>query len=292
MRDALGRRPCCCAIPLHARAGAADLQVRSGDLRVETIATRPCQSMGPRLPAGRPHAGDRAARPHAHRRARRHIVAAARRRAEGRRHQSGRAARRRARSRLREKQHDLFLLFRSGAGRRADRAGARAARCRRRRRGSSTSSASSSRRARPRADCISAAASRRRATAICFSPPATITAIATGADARQSSRQGDPHRARRLGAEGQSVRRQAGRQAGNLELRPSQQSGRAHPSRDRQAVDARTRSARRRRDQHSGSRQELRLAGDRLSASITAAPKSTKARRRPAWSSRSGNGRR
>ena len=39
-----------------------------------------------------------------------------------------------------------------------------------------------------------------------------------GAESRQSSRQGDPHRARRLGAAGQSLCRPRRRQAGDLEL--------------------------------------------------------------------------
>ena len=56
----------------------------------------------------------------------------------------------------------------------------------------------------------------------------------------------------------------ARRKAGNLELRPPQFAGPGAASRDRQAVGARARAARRRRDQHHREGQELRLAGDRL----------------------------
>ena len=56
----------------------------------------------------------------------------------------------------------------------------------------------------------------------------------------------------------------AGRQAGNLELRPPQLAGRGAASADRQTLGDRAWAARRRRGQHPAGRQELRLAGDRL----------------------------
>ena len=71
-----------------------------------------------------------------------------------------------------------------------------------------------------------------------------------GAEPRQPYRQDRARPPGRLGAARQSVRRPRGRQAGNLELRPPQRAGRRDPSADRQAVGARARPARRRRDQH------------------------------------------
>ena len=74
-------------------------------------------------------------------------------------------------------------------------------------------------------------------------------------------------------------------------LRPPQRAGRGDQSRDRQAVGARARRQGRRRDQHSAARQELRLAGDRHSASTTTARRSAAASPRcRAWSSRSNTG--
>ena len=92
------------------------------------------------------------------------------------------------------------------------------------------------------------------------------------------------------GAEGQSVRRPQRREAGNLELRPPQLARRRAPSADRQALDARARPARRRRDQHSARGQELRLAGDRLRHRLRRREDPRGDRRRPAWSSRSNTG--
>ena len=84
--------------------------------------------------------------------------------------------------------------------------------------------------ARSRAAIISAAASCRRRTATCSSHGRSLRPAQRGAEPRQSYRQDRPHRARRRGAAGQSVRRQGRREAGNLELRPPQPQGAAlHP---------------------------------------------------------------
>ena len=80
------------------------------------------------------------------------------------------------------------------------------------------------------------------------------------------------------------------REAGDLELRPPQLAGRGAASADRQAVGARARPARRRRDQHSARRQELRLAGDRLRHRLQRREDPRERPRRPAWSSRSNTG--
>ena len=58
------------------------------------------------------------------------------------------------------------------------------------------------------------------------------------------------------------------RAAGDLVLWPPQCARRRHPSRDRQALGNRIRPARRRRAQHSGGRQELRLAGGELGQAL------------------------
>ena len=85
-----------------------------------------------------------------------------------------------------------------------------------------------------------------------------------GADARQSHRQNYSHPPGRQRAARQSVRRQTGRAAGNLGLRPAQcrrprvQSGR------RRLVGAGARPQRRRRNQHHREGQELRLAQGQL----------------------------
>ena len=111
-----------------------------------------------------------------------------------------------------------------------------------------------------------------------------------GAEPRQPHRQDRARDARRRRAAGQSVRRPQRREAGDLELRPPQQPGRGAASADRQAVGARARPARRRRDQHSARRQELRLAGDRLRHRLFGRARSTRRPRKPAWSSRSNTG--
>ncbi|VFT41200.1 aldose sugar dehydrogenase [Pseudomonas aeruginosa] len=62
------------------------------------------------------------------------------------------------------------------------------------------------------------------------------------------------------GSQGQSLRRPCRRAAGDLELWPPQPAGRRAESLDRPALDPRARPARRRRDQHTPGRRELRLA--------------------------------
>ena len=83
---------CCDRLRARRRAGLPFLRRRhrGGDRR-----QGPRSSLGARVPARRPHAGDRAARAHAHRRQGRQALARARRRAEGLRVGPGRPARRR-----------------------------------------------------------------------------------------------------------------------------------------------------------------------------------------------------
>ena len=78
-----------------------------------------------------------------------------------------------------------------------------------------------------------------------------------GAESRQSSRQADPDRARRLGALRQPVRRPRRRQAGNLELWPSQRAGARDQSGVRRALGNRARPARRRRGQRRSARARI-----------------------------------
>ncbi len=264
----------------------------SGDIRVETVVSGLVLSVGPRLSPGRTDAGDRARRQHADRNPRRQALATAERRAEGHVPKSGRSAGRDRRPRFCEQQYDLFLLFRSGRRRRADGAGARQARCRR---DAATDRCSAHLPAGGSALPRSAFRLPHRAGAGRQSVPhhrRSRQRLEKCADPRQPSRQDDPDRARRFGAEGQSVCRTRRCQAGDLELWPSQQPGRDAASRHRQIVDARAWPAGRRRDQHSGSRQELRLAGDRLRRQLRRRQNSRGHEARPAWNSRSGNGRR
>ena len=78
-----------------------------------------------------------------------------------------------------------------------------------------------------------------------------------GAESRQSSRQADPDRARRLGAGRQPVHRPRRCQAGNLELRPPQRTGARDQSGVRRSLGDRARPARRRRGQHHRQGQEI-----------------------------------
>ena len=68
--------------------------------------------------------------------------------------------------------------------------------------------------------------------------------VRAGAGPVQRPRQDRAHQSRRLGPEGQSLRRQGGCASRNLVLRPPQSARRRHPSRDRQAVGDRIRPAR------------------------------------------------
>ena len=104
---------------------------------------------------------------------------------------------------------------------------------------------------------------------------------------RQPLRQGRAPQSGRQRAEGQSVRRPQRREAGDLVLRPSQ-----HPGRDArsagQAVDDRTRPARRRRAESTASRARTTAGRSSPTASSTPARRSaTASPRRTAWSSRS-----
>ena len=87
---------------------------------------------------------------------------------------------------------------------------------------------------------------------------------AARAAARRPRRLGDPAARRRPRAGRQSVRRQAGLEAGEVHARQPQHAGRGAASADRPAVDARARPAGRRRDQRHPRRRQLRLAGDHL----------------------------
>ena len=78
----------------------------------------------------------------------------------------------------------------------------------------------------------------------------------------QHPRRQDPAaQGRRHGSAGQPVRREAGLQAGDLQLRPSQSAGARLPPGHRRALGDRTRPAGWRRAQQRPGRQELRLAG-------------------------------
>src|SRR5438309_26345 len=95
------------------------------------LRARPQQSVVARLSAGRSHAGDRAARPPAHRRQGRQALTPARRPPKSVCTRPRRLARCRARSRLWIKSNDLLLFCRTLGPRRAHGAGARSsARCR------------------------------------------------------------------------------------------------------------------------------------------------------------------
>ena len=129
--------PCCCS-PRAFGAAAADLPLLRRQAQGRNRRRRAGASVGARLPARRPHAGDRAARPHAHRHARRQAVAAARRRAEGVRARPGRPARRRRSTATSRRNRTIYFCLPSadGGGRTAV---ARASSTPARRRGSTTS---------------------------------------------------------------------------------------------------------------------------------------------------------
>ncbi len=266
------------------------------DIRVETWCRRPFASLGLAfLPDGRMLVTERAG-PHAHRDARRKAVAAAGRRAEGRWPATRAACSTSSSTRLCEEQHDLFLLFRSGRRRRADRAGARAARCdgadaaTRRREG-----ASSGRRARRRTGTAFRLPHRAGARQQPV-PHAPATIIAAPRSARRSSTiiSARSSASRPMARCRRTIRSSAAparsRKSGATAIATAR-ARRCIPSTGKLWMH-RARPARRRRDQHSRGGQELRLAGDRLRHRLYAARRSTKARTRPAWSSRSGTGRR
>ena len=107
-------------------------------------------------------------------------------------------------------------------------------------------------------------------------------------DLSKPTRQDPPRQRRRLGAEGQPVRRQGRRAADDLELRPSQSAGPGVGSGDRQAVGVGARPAGRRRDQHHRAGPELRLGRDHDGR----AARHHQAHASRAWSSRSSTTRR
>ena len=103
----------------------------------------------------------------------------------------------------------------------------------------------------------------------------------------QAARQDPSRQRRRVDSQGQPVRQHAECAAVDLELRASQPAG-AGVGSERPAVGIRTRSDRRRRDQHHREGQELRLGRHLRWASRTASPSAAA----KAWSSRSSTTRR
>ena len=89
-----------------------------------------------------------------------------------------------------------------------------------------------------------------------------------GAGPVDAPRQDPAHHAGRRRAAGQSLRRPQGRAARNLVLRPPQLAGRDAEPGHGPALGDRARPARRRRNQHSRGRQELRLAHHHLRARV------------------------
>ncbi len=203
-------------------AAAQTFPSSAGNLNVETIASGLTNPWGLAfLPDGR-DARHRAAGTAAHRDARRQAVAAGRGRAAGARIGPGRIARRRARPRLRLQQDDLFLLRRARLRRRTHRDGARQAHRRRsaearRRQGDLPPGGSALERQPLRLP--HRAGARRQSLA---HDGRSLQPARRGAEPRQSHRQDRARDAGRRSAAGQSVRQTQGRQAGNLELRPSQ----------------------------------------------------------------------
>ena len=89
---------------------------------------------------------------------------------------------------------------------------------------------------------------------------------APGAGPHQPPRQADPPSRRWAGAGRQPVREDARCEAGDLELRSPQCAGHRHPPVHRRCLGRRARPAGRRRAEPDSARQELWLAGHRLSA--------------------------
>ena len=214
-------------------------------------------------------AGDRAARPPAHRRAPT-ARCPSRSPACRRSTRAGRAGCSTSRSIRRSRR--IGLIYWSYAEPRDERheQHRRRARQARRRRGadaSRTCRSSSTRRRRSTRRCTSAAGWCSAATARCSSRSGDRSITEGRMQAQQHgrpARQDRPHQRRRLDPEGQSVRRQGRRAAGDLVARPPQRPGRDAAPDDRRAVGSRARHARRRRDQHRAQGQGLRLADDRL----------------------------
>ncbi len=247
-------------------ASAQTFQSSAGELKVETVVSGLCQSVGARLPARRPDAGDGETRPAAHRHARRQAVAARRRRAPGVRGRARAACTTSSSTASFAQNGTIYFCYAepvSGGGRTA--LAARQARRRSRAQARRRQGDLSARTARSRAASISAAAScRRRDNNLFLTHGRPLPLSRRGAEPRQSSRQAGPHRAGRLGAAGQSLRRPRRRQAGDLVIRPPQHAGRGAQSDHRQALEPEhgPRGGDEVNIPEQG--QELRLAGDRL----------------------------
>ena len=244
----------------------ADLSVVGREPRAANRRERARPSLGARLSARRPHAGDRAARPPAHRQPGRQAVAAGRRAAEGLRVAARADCSTSCLDRDFAQNQTIYFCFADPVS-----GGARTA---------LASARLNDEAAAPRLDDLKVIFRQE-------GPPSRGLhfgcRIVQARDGNLFLTQGDHgsyrDEAQNLGNHlGKVIRirpdgsvppdnpfvNTRGRQAGDLELRPSQLAGRRAPSADRQAVGDRARSARRRRDQHSARRQELRLAGDRL----------------------------
>ena len=238
----------------------------SGDLNVETVASGLVQPMGARLPARRPHAGHRTAGTAAHRHARRQIVAAGRRPAA----ESSRADRADCSTSSLDRNYaqnrTIYFCFADPAD-------------------------GGGRTAMARARLDDGAKPQLEELRIIFRQEGPLSSgnhyrLPHRADAGQQSlsHHGRSLRPARRGAESRAIisaRSSASRPDGSVppdnpfvnrqDAKPEiwsyghrNSQGRRDQSRERKILDARARPARRRRDQHSGSRKELRLAGDRL----------------------------
>ena len=187
------------------------------------------------------------------------------RRAEGGRARPRRAARRGARSGVRRERPRLSLLFGARRRRRGHRGRARAAW-----RGAASTTSKVIFRQQPKVSGGNHFGSR-----LAFSPDGKLFVtlgdrfkVRSGAGPRQPSRQDRAHQSRRLGARGQSLRRPGGHAARDLVVRPSQPARRGDPSGDRQSVGDGVRTGGRRRAEHPGGRQELRLAAGELGQAL------------------------
>ncbi len=244
----------------------ADLSVVCREARAANRRERARPSLVARLPARRPHAGDRTARPAAHRQPRRQAVAAGRRVAEGLLRPARAGCSTSSSTATIAQNQTIYFCFADPVS-----GGARTA---------LASARLNDEAAAPRLSDLKVIFRQEgppsrglhfgcrivqaRDGNLFLTQGDHGTLSRRGAESRQPHRQDRPRPAGWLGAARQSVRQPTRRQAGDLELRPPQLAGRRAPPADRQAVGDRARSARRRRDQHSARRQELRLAGDRL----------------------------
>ena len=256
-----------------APAPATPSKIKVGNLR---RGARP--SLGHAVPAGRPPAGDRAARHHAHRRQGREAVGAHRRRAGGRRRGAGRPARRAAGARLRHSPASSISPTRSRAtGGKNATAAARAKLVMERRQGPAggrEGDLPAGARGQERAPLRIAARLGEGRHAVHHHRRAQQPAQG-GAEPGQRHRQGHPHQSRRHHARRQSETSRLG--AGGLVDRPPQHAGRGAAARDGRALRGRARRAGRRRAEPAGEGQELRLADHHLWHRLLAAPRSARA---------------